>query len=307
MKNTLIVYLLLSLVITISCTVVCYIFWRQIKPFIKACLILLTSLMLIVIVSLSFYLSKIISFKINPESTIMVLHASGLVKNETGEYYYTNTIDNFDECYEKGFRYFEYDFILSSDKKIIGAHDYRYLNGYDETNPISYEEYINTKILGNLTGVTISNLVEKLKQYEDAYIIFDSKTTLESDYSNFFKEFVKELTEINALDLLNRFIPQLYSYEMYLYMCENFNFNSYIYTNYMSNYSANEIVELFFGKDKIKFITIWSSYSKEFCKVLTDNNFKVLMHTVNDKNEMKELSIFKKAFGFYTDNIYIFC
>ena len=52
-----------------------------------------------------------------------VLHAGDLVDVNGITYEYTNSIDNFIDCYNEGFRYFEYDFILSTDGNV-----YDYVN-----------------------------------------------------------------------------------------------------------------------------------------------------------------------------------
>ena len=233
-----------------------------------------------------------------------VMHASGSVKVNGKVYDYTNTIDNFQSCYDAGFRYFEFDFMLSSDNKIIGQHDYRYIPEYSDQNPIDYQTFKNYKILGELEPVVVENLVEKLKVCPEAYIVFDYKNP--SEYIKFFDEFVLELQELNALNMLNRFVPQCYSNEMFRYMKNHYDFEQYIYTNYISYYTADQMIEYFKDEEKIKFLTMWWWTDANECLKLKNEGFNILVHTVNSCDDMLNLVKEKQVDGFYTDNTNVY-
>ena len=229
-----------------------------------------------------------------------ILHASGQVDVNGKKYDYTNTIDNFIDCYNSGFRYFEYDFILSTDGKLIGAHDYRYMPEFVNTG-IDYNSYCNYLILGKLHGVTVERLIEVLSLKEDAYIILDIKEEATISVIN---ALVEELNDYGHTELIKNFIPQLYSYEMYQVLENNYSFEKYIYTNYVSNYSINQIKSYFENEDKVFAITLWHYYSKYDILDLIQENFEVYLHTINTPNKIQE-AFNKGATGVYTDNINI--
>lgn len=235
------------------------------------------------------------------ENKTLVLHAGGEVNVNGKTYNYTNSIDNFVDCYNAGFRYFEYDFILSTDGKIIGAHDYRYMPEFENTG-IDYQTYCDYLIVGELKGVTTQRLVEVLLPRQDAYIVLDIK---EENEIALIDELVRELNECGYGDLIKNFIPQLYSYEMYQTLENEYEFERYIYTNYKSNYSIDQIIDYFSTNEKVFVITLYVKYCGYDIQELRNENFEVYLHTINMPNKVQE-EFNKGATGVYTDNTNIF-
>ncbi len=237
-----------------------------------------------------------------PPSKMKILHAGGKVHIKDKSYSYLNIIDTFSQAYSNGYRYFEYDFVITSDDRLVGAHEYEYLKGYGKSNRILYEEYVTTPILGKFTGVTIENLIPLLERYIDTYIVVDTK---ETDYVKFYNILVCELERFLPSDKLKnyikRFIPEIYDKQMWGELKENYLFEQFIFSNYKANYSTNEILK-YFSDERIKYISL-KKYSFRNCGKIKRNNKKVVFHTVNNKFTAGFLVRFKSAYGFYIDNL----
>lgn len=265
----------------------------------KICINIL--LIVLIIIGLLAFVSCIEGGGYDFANKTFVLHASGQINVNGKTYDYTNSIDNFIDCYNAGFRYFEYDFILSTDGKVIGAHDYRYMPEYESTG-IDYQTHCNYLILGKLKGVTVERLIEVLYSREDAYIVLDIK---EGQTVSVIDELVKELNEFGHSELIKNFIPQLYTYEMYQTLESDYSFERYIYTNYISGYSIDQIKSYFSADEKVFAITLWDYYSKYDILELRNENFEVYLHTINQPNKIQE-AFDKGATGVYTDNTNVY-
>ena len=216
-----------------------------------------------------------------------ILHAGGSLDNLT----YLNCQESFSYYYELGFRYFEYDFELSSDGKLIGTHYYNHLEKYNINESTTYEEFKTYKINDKYTPVNEEWLIETLTSYKDVKIILDTK------YNEM--EIYQRLKNIN-IDTSN-IIPQLYSKEMWETMKNNYNFKEYYFTNYKANYSIEEILE-YFNDERITSITIPKGSNFNFLsKANKIRKYKNLyIHTIVNKKEYNG-SLLYNCNGFYID------
>ena len=93
---------------------------------------------------------------------------------------YLNSIDGFYPAYQKGYRVFEMDILLTKDNVAIGKHQWgRKLS--DPTSkkgdPVSYRKFKNTKIYGKYTPTSFLDVLNLMEKYPDVYLMTDSKST----------------------------------------------------------------------------------------------------------------------------------
>lgn len=91
---------------------------------------------------------------------------------------YLNSIDGFYPAYQKGYRVFEMDILLTKDNVAIGKHQWgRKLS--DPTSkkgdPVSYRKFKNTKIYGKYTPTSFLDVLNLMEKYPDFYLMTDSK------------------------------------------------------------------------------------------------------------------------------------
>ena len=97
---------------------------------------------------------------------------------------YLNSIDGFYPAYQKGYRVFEMDILLTKDNVAIGKHQWgRKLS--DPTSkkgdPVSYRKFKNTKIYGKYTPTSFLDVLNLMEKYPDFYLMTDSKSTEPAD------------------------------------------------------------------------------------------------------------------------------
>ena len=86
---------------------------------------------------------------------------------------YTNSKEALEQTLAAGHRYVEIDFLYTLDEHLVCAHFWSSLYG-DETIP-TLEEFKSLKVFGKYTSVTAEQLVAYMAEYEDLYIIIDTK------------------------------------------------------------------------------------------------------------------------------------
>ncbi len=237
----------------------------------------------------------------------LVAHAMGGIDNIT----ITNSLEAFLENYEKGFRVFEVDLQYTIDGKLVAVHDFgnpyknRLYYKYDESlqkGYVTYEEFKNNVVFGGYTPLDFADIINLMKEYEDIYIITDTKYTEESNIIRQFNDMIEIAKEIDERTL-NRLIPQLYTYEMYDIVDSIYDFNSYVMTLYMlQNLDYNELANFVYEKG-IGVVTMDEYTGTEnLIHKLSDFGVKSYIHTINDIEVMDKF-IKRGAYGFYSDFI----
>ena len=125
---------------------------------------------------------------------------------------YLNSIDGFYPAYQKGYRVFEMDILLTKDNVAIGKHQWgRKLS--DPTSkkgdPVSYRKFKNTKIYGKYTPTSFLDVLNLMEKYPDFYLMTDSKSTEPADAKKEFNVLVQTAKKVGKEDLLDRVIVQV--------------------------------------------------------------------------------------------------
>lgn len=239
------------------------------------------------------------------EGDLLIAHACGGIENVD----YTNSIEAFENSYQKGIRTLEIDFRLTSDDRMVCIHEWRtqMSSNYEAGYVYSEEEFMNIQVFDSYTPMSLETLFELMRKYEDTWIITDTKDADRVTIQKDFQILVDTARKTDSLDLLDRFIVQIYNYEMYDYVDDIYPFPSYILTLYMLASPDNGRITEFcrFCKSKgINTITMWASWATpEVMTVAKIYGIDIYVHTVNEIDDLKQLRDIGVK-GFYTDYIY---
>lgn len=236
-------------------------------------------------------------------SQYAVTHAMGSVNGQD----YTNSLEAFRINYEKGQRVFEVDLELTSDKKVVCKHDWSDWNEWSEVP--TEEEYLSSKIAGEYTPLSLEACLLLLDEYEDIWLMTDSKYIEPEQIETQFQAVMDVVNENDILNVLDRVIVQVYDENMYYQVKSFYDFPHVVFTMYKLEWEGEtdefERYCRFFKRNGIKYVTMSRSYvSEELTEIAKRYGLRVYVHTVNDVEDAKEI-LKKGVRGIYTDEILI--
>lgn len=239
----------------------------------------------------------------------MVLHAMGEIDGLP----YSNSKEAFEKHYSNGQRIFETDFCLTADDRMVARHDWGegWQDGIDEEHIPTESIFLSKPIYGKYTPLSLEDVIRLMQQYPDAYIVSDTKDE-QADLAR--KEIgiiVQTAKEMQAEEVLDRFVVQIYSPTMYESIKDLHHFPNYIFTLYMIwTKDEGEFTSYcrFCNANGIKTIAMWDYRLRDnphLAEIAKEYGVEIYVHTVNDQTtaeEAKELG----ASGIYTDNEELF-
>lgn len=236
----------------------------------------------------------------------MVAHAMGGIEGLT----YTNSYDAFVANYEKGFRVFEVDLLLSSDGKLVARHEWgegftKQLGEQDKLAAdrqgavLTHAEFKAAKIQDIYEPLDWIDVLELMEQYPDAYIVTDTKQSTSEEIQRIFKQIVDEAKSKNP-GLLERIVPQIYNRAMWEPVERIYPFDSVIFTLYQTHETDEEVVAFAEEKELAAITMSDTRANAELIQELNRIGVSSYIHTINDPETIAK---FKKmgAYGFYTD------
>nr|WP_196810222.1 glycerophosphodiester phosphodiesterase family protein [Butyrivibrio sp. WCD3002] len=230
------------------------------------------------------------------KDTRYVVHAGGFVQSSNGELLpYTNSRESLETCYENGNRVSEFDFALTSDDELVCAHYHDgWVWGFEFTQAPTKEEFLKARFMNELTSMSLSDLVDFIKEHPDFYVVTDCKKK-----NKHCCEKIKEMCP----DLLDHFIVQIYHRDQYQEIYD-MGFHRIIYTLYKCK--EEELQKEVLTKDVKEMnlvgvtLSVDRAQNKDWLKALLDTGVPLFVHTVNETDEMK--SYFDEGIaGIYTD------
>ncbi|MBR5538634.1 MAG: hypothetical protein IKU61_01915 [Clostridia bacterium] len=224
-----------------------------------------------------------------------ILHAGGALGSYTG----TNSLDALNNSHYRGHRFYELDFLLSSDGVPVALHDWT--GSYSAAlskDPITAKEFSEIKILGQFTSLTADSLEFWLRMHPDTYVITDVKDDNIAAL-RYFSE--------NYPHIIPRIIPQIYHYDEYASVramgFSNIIFTLYSLPTYEDKVDRTAYNVAFAEKNSILAVTISVELVDShpyLIKKYVDADIPLYVHTVNDS--AKKQSLFESGVtGVYTD------
>ena len=145
-----------------------------------------------------------------------------------------------------------------------------------------------------------------LKDYPDAYIITDTKYANPDKVKEEFEALVNIAEENSCVDVLDRFVVQIYHGYMHDIINDIYPFQNYIYTLYAEGYRGEEDkmreYATFCMLHDIDVITMNAQYYKDgLSEICRQYGLQMFVHTVNEREVMKEF--YQKGIGVYSDNV----
>lgn len=228
-----------------------------------------------------------------------IAHAAGEIDNKQ----YTNSLEAFQESYEKGYRLFEVDLSLTSDGKVVARHGWKkkYGQEFDENEgPLSYEEFMNRPYYGKYTPLDFAGVLKLMEEYEDAYVIIDSKVSSVDDTRKIYKRIGKAIEDVEK-GVKNRLIPQMF-YEKDLEVIRQYGFQDVLYVVGREEYTQYSIAE-FCKTNNIQAVSLSKSRTNQLIiDKLSKEGIEIYMYTLNDVDEMENY-LDAGVTGFFTDNV----
>lgn len=237
------------------------------------------------------------------EYSSLIAHAGGAVREKDYNGTYTNSLEALIQNYNLGHRVFEFDFCLTTDGELACIHDWK-KNGEPDEKVYSREEWLAFKLEGRYTTMMIDTLMDEMLVNPDIFIVMDTKSyKLENDEIRYQFQSIYELAKEKNPELLDHFIPQIYSDEMYDVIMDVYPWKSIVYTTYATDKTGEEIVAFVEEHDNIDVIT-YAMKDKRFDDDLKERvhsiGKKLYTHTVNTYTSMVEYAG-NGVDGFYTD------
>ncbi len=227
-------------------------------------------------------LNETVNFKNIKKNNILprVAHAGGGYKDNT----YTNSIEALNEN-KKDFLFFEIDFFLTKDNKVVCEHDFN--------NSLESIENFKNHIKKNkiYQQCTYLSLKDWLNENPNKIIITDFKN-----------ENIKGLRFIseNFLNYEKRFIPQIYHPKEYLAV-KNLGFQNIIWTLYRYQ-NSNDAILIYAKKMDLFAITMNPARARSgLGKLLKRINVKTYVHTINSVSEYYKYLKIYNIDQIYTD------
>ncbi|MEK4849612.1 phosphatidylinositol-specific phospholipase C/glycerophosphodiester phosphodiesterase family protein [Paenibacillus sp. FSL H7-0756] len=235
----------------------------------------------------------------------VIAHAMGGINDKA----YTNTKDAFIANYEQGTRIFEADLLLTSDEQLVARHEWTTgmskKLGQEEVLPpdkqgevLTHDEVMNSPVLELYSPLDIEKIVNLMELYPDTYIVTDTKELEPEQVTKQF-ELIVEAARKKDPALLERIVPQIYSREMLEVVKQVYAFPEIIFTLYQTEDSDEVIIE-FVKQTGVDITMPTTRATKSFVRNLKKAGARVYVHTVNDEQEIVELSRIG-VYGFYTD------
>lgn len=101
-----------------------------------------------------------------------IAHAGGEILGHK----YTNSLEALEQSYNKGFRYFELDLIITSDNYIVASHDWDMWvsqTGYKGQIPPTLQEFKKYKILDSFTPLDFKDINDWFDEHKDTFLVTD--------------------------------------------------------------------------------------------------------------------------------------
>ncbi len=223
----------------------------------------------------------------------LIAHACGGINGQR----YTNSREALEENYKRGFRVFEVDFSLTSDGRVVAAHDWKlFCRSCGIEGVPSGDEFLNCLINSSLHTLTLEDIAAFMRLHDDCYIVTDKLFENTADI-------VARIVEVADGDsnLLDHFVVQVYTDDNYKEIDGIYHFNNYIYTLYMRGRADLNQNIAFMAENHIPVVTVERSVaSQELVRLYTEAGISVYAHTVNSPDECAVL-LRRGVRGVYTD------
>lgn len=223
-----------------------------------------------------------------------IAHAGGGL----GKITYTNSYQALNANLRNGFRYFEIDFVFTSDERLVCLHDWKEnftrTFGFETERSLSFEEF--GQLVENnqkFTNCTLEGLAGWMRENPSAFVVTD----IRGDVLKALKLMFDNLPEANK-----RVIPQIYE-PKHFETVSDMGFDQIIWTLYRyrgSNYQVIRWVEEW-QNTKVAIAMSKNRVSTALLSGLAERGIPTYVHTINNLKEKEKLLTQFGVTEIYTD------
>jgi len=232
----------------------------------------------------------------------LIAHAGGVMRSETSNARYTNSLESLIQNYDLGHRVFEFDFHFTTDRELAAIHDWKRFGNKDGI-VMSSEQWRETGVDANgtrYTSMLIGDILDQMVINKDIFLVTDTKS-----YAHAAEQFqiIHDEAMRRDSELLDRIIPQIYNREMYSTVTDIYPFQSIIFTLYLTKEKNKEIISFVKKHDDIKVVTMpgyGERMETNIIKKLAKIDKLVYSHSQNTYEDITAL-INMGVYGIYTD------
>lgn len=235
----------------------------------------------------------------------LVAHALGSIEDKKE----TNSKEAFLNSWGHGIRVLEADFSMTSDGTLVVRHDFDQDSYYTleqkviGSTDMNSSRYQNEKINFRYTPLTAAQLIQMMTEYDDVYIVTDTKSTDIPTIKRQFQAFVDYAKNVEHPEVLERLVIQIYNPEMYEAVKEIHPFKNWIYTLYQTQNPDYDQIGEYCVANGIDVVTINQEIVEPAnISKLTQRGIKVYAHTVNRVLDLQKM-LNAGCYGIYTDYI----
>ena len=223
-----------------------------------------------------------------------IIHATGGIDGLT----YTNSKEALENTIHNGGKVVEIDFDYTTDGYLVCYHKPNDISKYMKQD-FTLNEFLNTKIKGKYTPMTIENVIEIMEQNPELYVSIDTK-------HEEITEVVEDIVGIcENKGVLNRFIVQCFYPGEKSKVAKIYNFpeDNYIFAAYKYSKNPFKVLKVCYEENYNVVATKNGNWDSKILKLFDSKNIYVYLHTINNPEVMAE--VFNAGtYGIYTDFIF---
>lgn len=161
-----------------------------------------------------------------------------------GDYTDTNSLEAYEEAYERGLRTFEVNLTFTSDNKLVLRRNWKKKDkmqeGIDKKHIPTLEQFLATPLYGEYTPLAFTDLLDKMEQYPDIWIVVRFSVKDEDAFRTYIESMINEAKEYGKESLLSRLIIRTQDTDWKEFADSVYSFSYYLF----------DITDLWDGTDK---------------------------------------------------------
>lgn len=214
----------------------------------------------------------------SPPAVKRIAHAGGGLNRET----YTNSLEAFNNSYQRGFDLFEVDFEWTSDNQLVCIHDWSYnfkrFTGAEKVEKMSFASFTAARTSAKFHIMSLSELAGWMAEHPRASLVTDVK-----------QDNIKALQVIARMipDYSTRVIPQIYDPREYNAVVK-IGYKNIIWTLYRFTECGDRVIQLARSM-KLYAVTMPTGRAKQLLGLkLKALGIPTYVHTINSREQLAE-------------------
>ena len=217
-----------------------------------------------------------------------IAHALGAINGKV----YSNSKEAFLANYAAGFRSFELDALLTSDGEIACYHTWQ--TGIQPALPSGYQptlaEFLASPIYGIYTPMTFSDACYLLNEYQDAWIVLDTKDSDAAGMLKIMTKMYETAKSLGLMSVMNRVVLYLYSEDTLNTVTSVYDYKNYVLALYQMDVVWKDNPILFAQmcawcvQNKVTAVEMYHNYTDAtILSIAKQYGLNIYLHTIDNK------------------------